>query len=368
MASFYRRLIGFYVPFLVLYWLALLGVTALLIWWLERSGSLWIICLLLVAPGVAFIQSLWTCRLLLRYEDKIDDPLVLRVPRELLTELHEIVEEVVSAQGAPVPHEVRLTVDVNAGAFEEKGRRRVLVLGCPMLMLLSEKALSGVIAHELGHFAAGDTHRSWIDRGRIAMMGLLESKFAEGWLLRWNPLIWVLRGYHWLCFLAWAKHSRDDEFRADHHSVRQVGKKEAAATLIYLTVPGRLPYARLDSIAESFAATEQPLEDLFAEQRQRLKSISPREWEEALGKELKVKTEHFDSHPCLRDRLKAIGVSPRKALVCALQLGGPPVAERLKAWPGIEKILSRRTMALCREYYQSKMEMAQIILGGPFRS
>jgi Zn-dependent protease with chaperone function len=365
MASLYRRLIGFYVPFLILYWLIVIGLTALLVWCLQ--GGVLIVWVLLLLPGLTFIQALRACRLFLRHEGEIDDPLELRVPRELLTELYEIVEEVASARGSPEPHEVRLTVEANAGAFEDKRGRRVLVLGCPLLMLLSEKALSGVIAHELGHFAAGDTRRSRITRGRISTMALLEGDFAELRWLRWNPLIWVLRGYHWLSFLAWAAESRGHEFRADRHEVRQVGKKQAAATLIFLTVPARLPYARLDSIAESFAATEQPLDDLFAEQRHRLKSISPGEWEEALGKELKVRTERFDTHPCLRERLKAIGVSPKKALTVALQQSGPPVADRLKAWHGIEKILSRRTMALCREYYHSKMELAQIVLGGPFR-
>jgi len=336
----------------------MLLAAVLLAWWLERGG----LCLaLLVVPlGVTILQTLWSCRLLLRQAGEMDDPLELRVPRELLAELYEMVEEVASARGSPMPDEMRLAVDRTAAAFEDKHGRRVLILGGAVLMPLSGKA------HELGHFAAGDTRWSRVDLSRVFMMGRLEDDFALKRLLRWNPFIWVLRGYHRLCFLAWAADSREREFRADRHLARQVGKKQAAAALVFTAVADRLPWVRLASIAESFVVTGQPLADLFAEQRQRLKSISASEWEEAFRKELALKTERSDSHPCLRERLKAIGVSPKKALAFALEQSGPPVAERLSAWPGIEKILSRRTMAMCREYHQMKMEMAQIILGWPF--
>ncbi|HMF13256.1 MAG TPA: M48 family metalloprotease [Gemmataceae bacterium] len=365
MRSLYRQLIGFYVPFLLLYWVVLVGLAPLLVWFLR--GNILAIGLLLVLPAMAFLQSLWTCRLLLQHDGDEDDPLELRLSREMLAELYELVEKVASARESPAPHLVRLEVDANAGAYEERNGRRVLVLGCPLLMLLSENALSGVIAHELGHFAAGDTRRSRLDRGRVSMMALLEGRFAEGRLLRWNPVTWALRGYHWLCFRAWAADPREREFRADRHEVRQVGKKQAAATLIFLQVPTRLPYARLESVAETAAETGQPLEDLFAEQRQRLKSISPREWEEALQKELKRKTEALDTHPCLRERLKAVGVSPKKALALALEQSGPPIADRLEAWPAIEKVLSRRVVAWFRAYHLAKMERAEILLGGSFR-
>jgi Zn-dependent protease with chaperone function len=369
LAGLYRPLLNFYIPFLVLYWLLVIAFLIFSILPMPGGisfgpcGGVFVVAIL----GLTLIQTLWTARLLLHPAREIDNPLELHVPRELLGELYQLVEEIGAERGSPVPHEIRLAVDTIAHVFEEPSGKRILVLGGPALMLLSEKALCGVIAHELGHFAAGDTRLSRIGHNKVSVMACLEQDFARTRLLGWNPLVWVLRGYHRLCFHAWAAHSREREYWADRHEVRQVGKKEAGAALLFLTASERLPWVRLLSIAESFVATQQPLDDLFTEQRRRLNSISPSEWEDALRKELSQKTERFDSHPCLRERLKAIGVSPKKALATALAQSGAPVAERLAAWPGIEKILSRRLMVLCREHYHLKLEMSQIILGGPSR-
>ena len=365
MAALFRPLLAFYVPFLLVYWLLLVALGVIFAWPGE-NGSLSLGGMLVVAVvGLTLVQTLWTARHFFRQADEIKNPLELPVPRELLGELQQFVENIAADRGSPVPHEIRLAADTIAAVSEDRTGRRILVLGGPALMLLSERALSGVIAHELGHFAAGDTQLSRFGHNKVVVMVSLEIDFARTRFLRWNPLVWLLRGYHHLCFLARAADSRECEYRADREEVRQIGKAEAAATLVFITVPERLPWVRLTSIAESFAFTREPLDDLFAEQRQRLKSITPSEWEEAFRKALALQTERFDTHPCLRERLKAIGVSPKKAMAFALKQKGAPIVDRLASWPAIEKILSQRVTALCREYYHLKLEMAQIMLGGP---
>ncbi len=366
MANAFVPLMRFYIPFVVLYWLALCAITAVVLVSQVCLWPLWVALVLML--GIGLLQSHSIGRLLFRHSAEEENPLELHLPREALEELYELVERVAEDRNSPKPHEIRLAVEDVAGVFEDKDGRRILMIGCPALMLLSEEAFSGVIAHELGHFAAGDTRLSREGRTRILLMQSWEILVSFKPLVRWNPLVWILRGYHWLCFNAWAAYSRECEYRADRHEVAQVGKREAAAALVYLTVPQRFPWTRLGSIAESFAATSQPLDDLFSEQRQRLKSISKSEWEEAFRKELSVKTQRFDSHPCLRERLKAIGVSPKKALAQALEHVGPPMAEKLRTWPAIEKFLSRRTMLIARTYHQSKMEMAEIMLGRVMRN
>jgi hypothetical protein len=80
---------------------------------------------------------------------------------------------------------------------------------------------------------------------------------------------------------------------------------------------------------------------------------------------LAQKTEPLDSHPCLKDRLKALGVSPRKALALALDQSRAPASALLPQWDLIERELTERLMTVLRIEHAAKMEMAQIILGGP---
>ena len=72
-------------------------------------------------------------------------------------------------------------------------------------------------------------------------------------------------------------------------------------------------------------------------------------------------TESFDSHPALRDRLKAMGVPPRKALKLALDQAGPPARDLVPSWPAIERKLTERLIALYRESHLIKQEMGQIL-------
>ncbi|MGE3107795.1 MAG: M48 family metallopeptidase [Phycisphaerales bacterium] len=87
-------------------------------------------------------------------------PIVLEKYEE--PELHEFVEKVCSAIGAPVPREIHLDCDINASASFRSGllslfRRGdlVLTIGMPLVAALSKRQFAGILAHEFGHFAQG---------------------------------------------------------------------------------------------------------------------------------------------------------------------------------------------------------------------
>ena len=87
--------------------------------------------------------------------------------------LFEAIDALADRLRAARIHGVRLTDDFNAGAVEEPVRwqpwrkRRVLLLGVPLLALVDVDTVRAVVAHELGHFS----HRHgrlghWIYRAR----------------------------------------------------------------------------------------------------------------------------------------------------------------------------------------------------------
>jgi heat shock protein HtpX len=76
--------------------------------------------------------------------------------------LFEMLRDVAARTEQAMPAEVFLVVDVNAwvaqrGGLMGVGSRRVMGLGLPLMESLSVSQLRAVIAHEFGHYHAGDT-------------------------------------------------------------------------------------------------------------------------------------------------------------------------------------------------------------------
>jgi heat shock protein HtpX len=101
--------------------------------------------------------------------------------------LFQVLEDVARRVGEPAPDEVHVVLDVNAGVLETGGwlgfgRRRVMLLGLPLLQVLTVSQLHAVLAHEFGHYRGGDTRLGpWIYRTREAIgrtLGALHGRSA----------------------------------------------------------------------------------------------------------------------------------------------------------------------------------------------
>jgi Zn-dependent protease with chaperone function len=356
-----RFLLGFYFPFL----LFLCGTMAVMIVHLI-VGGLWRPLAFLLAGLLALtIVQVVQAFLILRQRSPETNYLELSPPREGIESLYQLVTDIAREHSIRPPHEIRIAADTIAHVYEDDHGRRILVFGAQALAVFPQKALAGVIAHELAHFAAGDTHLTRWGQKRFVVMSMLEYHFASrrGTLL--NPVVWLVRGYHLLYCLVWAVHSRRQEFAADQRQVALVGKATAGAALIQVSVTERLPWVRLSAIARAVVASKEPMDQIFAEHAQRARMVQSHEWEDACRKELRRKTAMFDSHPCLKERLKAMGISPKKALKRAMDLSGTPARDLIADWPALERELTQRLIDLYRLDYAQRMEMAQIIAGRP---
>ncbi|MDP1848502.1 MAG: M48 family metallopeptidase [Solirubrobacteraceae bacterium] len=230
--------------------------------------------------------------------------------------LHAELAAVADAVGEPVPT-VYLDADVNAGVVEVPagllgGRRRVMLLGLPLLAALTPRQLRAVVAHEYGHYVGGDTRLSpWIWRTRVAVLrtvGALDNE--DSWFQRV-----VVRAP----FLLYAKLflrltnaiSRREEFAADQVAVRVAGVQANAQTLRALTAaaPAYSAYWR-DDVAYALESGHRPpivagFHRFLADHEIRAQVDTIVAAEIAEGE-----TDPYDSHPTLADRLRAIGAEP----------------------------------------------------------
>jgi Zn-dependent protease with chaperone function len=148
-----------------------------------------------------------------------------------------IVAEMASRVGSTVPDEIRLTHLPCCGVLEQRGwgglraRRRVLVLGLPLLHVLSIEELRAVVAHELSHLSRGDAALAFIVSQFLDSLDQsIETGSSQrfGWL---NPCVlfaWLVRGGFRVlsCPL-----SRYQEYRADGLAASVCGGDVVAGSL-----------------------------------------------------------------------------------------------------------------------------------------
>jgi Zn-dependent protease with chaperone function len=134
----------------------------------------------------------------------------------------EITELAALAQTAP-PSRIVIVPEVNASVTEAAGQRE-LEIGLPLLATLTRGELRSVLAHELGHFAGGDTAEAAKALRRLV---LLDHVREEAGLL-WR---WFFAAYLHLYAVAAGPAARRAELRADQLSVLAAGPRTSAEAM-----------------------------------------------------------------------------------------------------------------------------------------
>src|SRR5437868_7821156 len=125
---------------------------------------------------------------------------------------------VAQAVGEPMPAEVYITPEMNAGVLQ-RGRRRVMVLGLPLMQALSVNEMRAVLAHEFGHYHGGDTRLGpWIYRTREAIERVIRNASRQSAALQ-LPFLWYGRMFMRVTQAV----SRRQELTADELAARTFG-------------------------------------------------------------------------------------------------------------------------------------------------
>lgn len=262
----------------------------------------------LIIPIVVLIglvlKALWV---------KLAAPQGQRMTQREQPQLFAVIDEIRRAAGAPRAHEVQLTNDLNAAIVQVPRlglfgwHKNYLILGLPLLQIMSLDEFKAVLAHEFGHLSgAHGRFGAWIYRVRAGWSRLSESLQQQE---HWGQFLFV-PFFNWYAprFAAYSfVQARQQEYEADQLAAETVGAGALASALVRLNLKAEdLERSYWPSIFK--AADDQPTPDvtpfrglMSAERRGFLPEAA-----EQLRQALERKTSTADTHPSLRDRLAAL--------------------------------------------------------------
>jgi len=301
-------LLGYgYILIMFLLFLGLLGLSlALLIGGHVSGGG---IKLLILSGSLCFFIAK---ALYVRFEMPEGIPITERDAPALFAMLHELEQRMKT----PKIDVVLLNDEFNASIAQIPRlgilgwNRSVLMLGLPLMLSLSSEQFKSVLAHELGHLSKADTRfGAWIYRVRMTWRRLLTSlieneQFGTGLFRKF--FMWYFPRFDAYTFVM----GRQEEYVADRHAAEATSPQIAAEALIHIHIKGAYYHKEFGDTLRRHAAESgsvpTPLWWYFGQIRQ----LSYQRQAEILTACLKEETGVEDTHPCLRDRLHALGVQP----------------------------------------------------------
>ena len=237
--------------------------------------------------------------------------------------LFAFVDRIAFVVNAPAPTKIHISTEVNASAAEEKGphgqTELVLTLGLPLVVGLSLNQLSGVIAHELGHFTQNEATRStsiamniarWLTKAvyqneldqkrRLARGGSVEVQFVMSIIAFINH--WILMGAIILLQFLVGHLSRKAEFDADRYITNLVGSDVMSSTFLRLGEIGA-SYERSVGTLLRFLNDRQLGDNFPRLVVEHISLLTPEERQEIQYETESRTTGHFDSHPSYNERI-----------------------------------------------------------------
>lgn len=261
----------------------------------------------LIGGGLSWgiIRALWV---------RLPPPEGLAVTQAEAPELFHLIHQICARIGTARPHQVLLGPQYNASVTQVPRLgifgwyRSYLLLGLPLMQNLSPEEFAAVLAHEFGHLSRSHCRfGGWVYRTRQTWERVMAAMFR-----RKNCAARVLQGFlrwFWPAFNARAfVLARANEYEADRCSAAVAGVTSAGQALVRLSVYDPVAdqfWAQLDQVNQ---IQEQPPVDILQRLGERLAGPVPQEQaRRSLEIALRLTTYSADTHPCLRNRLQALG-------------------------------------------------------------
>jgi Zn-dependent protease with chaperone function len=300
-------------------YLYVVGVVALLL------GALWLVflavkdgrhlALLKLAIPMALLALVGLRALWVRLEPPEGTPLT----REEAPQLFELLDRIRKRLKGPPIHQVVVDPEYNAAIVQHPrlgllgGGRNYLIIGLPLMQTLSVEQFAAVLSHEYGHLSGAHGHfASWIYRVRMTWARILDALHARP---VWGSGVF-LHFFDWYVpyFAAYTfVLARSNEYEADRAAADVAGARAAADALAQVEVGARFFDGHfwpkyLGGADKSPVPVFLPYSQLPLSLHVGLEGADAEAWLKAA---LLEETGITDTHPCLKDRLEALGEAPR---------------------------------------------------------
>jgi Zn-dependent protease with chaperone function len=255
----------------------------------------------LIIVTAVVVRALWV---------RLPAPEGLKLAREEQPRLFEMIDEIRRVVRGPKVRAVFLTEEINASVVSVPRLglfgwpRHYLLIGLPLMYMLSPAEFRATIAHEMGHLAgAHGSFSRWIYRVNSTWFELMCNLTGRK---EWASILFN-RFFRWYVpyFGTYsATLLRNHEFQADLCAAEAASAQAIAAALIRLEVYRPVVYQFWDDVWQRTASQSSP-PPAFAELAEWLRARVPeddarRSLEAALSRET-------SSHPPLSKRLEALG-------------------------------------------------------------
>lgn len=228
--------------------------------------------------------------------------------REAQPRLFAIIDELARQTGQKSPAHVYLVADVNAWVAEPHGvmgagRARVMGLGLPLLQALSVSELRAVLAHEFGHYHAGDTSLGPLVYTTRAAIGRTIANLQRSNSILQLPFQWYGKLFLWISLAV----SRAQEYAADALGARVAGTDAMISGLqtVHGVAPAFQAYVRSELQPVLGAGFRPPVAEGFAQfmAAEQVATVMARAVAQELADGV---SDSSDTHPALRERVEAL--------------------------------------------------------------
>ncbi|WP_428909622.1 M48 family metalloprotease [Niallia sp. Krafla_26] len=229
-------------------------------------------------------------------------------------ELEKTILEISNKLKTPKIHTIVLDDDFNAAVLQQHkfglfgSKKNILLIGIPLMSSLTREQFTSVLAHELAHISHSDTSiGAMIYRVRMTwsqLMHSLENNDQVGTSLFQKFIKWFYPRYSAHTFVM----ARQQEYAADAADAKVTSPETVRDTLCAVSIGSQYYYEKyFKELFEESSKTNvvpQPYSQFF-DKFQKLDLVVAKAF---LKNELEMESNVFDTHPCLTDRLKAVGM------------------------------------------------------------
>jgi len=290
---------------------SLLSIFIGLVWLASYSQSLSAIefqgSFLLLIPIFAILKSLWV---------RLPPPTGRVLDQKEAPHLFAAIKDLSSSLDAPCPDQVLITTEFNASIVQLPRlgifgwQKNYLLLGLPLMEALTPEQFRGVLAHELAHLSGNHGRfASWIYRGRKTWMQISSqvqkngNSFLFDYFFNWYTPIFDAYSFVFV---------RMNEYEADRCAARVVGPKNIAEALINVEIRNHfLEYSFWPGVSRQLNEQAEPPSSMYTHMLNTLRlELAFHDAERWFHQALKKQTNTQDTHPCLAERLSALGLRP----------------------------------------------------------